>query len=69
MPRANQPYWKQKITRNMRRDRGNARRLRRAGWRVLRFWEHSLRAPESVARRIASKLAIKRNCGVAYKGG
>lgn len=68
MPRGNRLYWKRKINRNMRRDRQNTRRLRDAGWRVLRFWEHALRSPESVASRIAAKLAIEQNCGVAYKG-
>jgi len=57
MPRDNRPYWGRKIARNVLRDRETALRLKKAGWRVLRVWEHALRSPELVARRIASKLA------------
>jgi DNA mismatch endonuclease (patch repair protein) len=32
-------WWIQKIGRNVDRDRKVTRRLRRAGWRVMRFWE------------------------------
>lgn len=37
-----QPYWKEKIERNRRRDRCNFQRLRRRGWTVLRFWSHQI---------------------------
>lgn len=37
-----QPYWRQKIERNRRRDRDNFRSLRREGWTVLRFWGHQV---------------------------
>lgn len=45
-PRHHQPsksnvaYWQAKIARNRERDRRNDLRLSRAGWAVLRFWEH-----------------------------
>jgi DNA mismatch endonuclease (patch repair protein) len=58
MPRDNRLYWKRKIARNIQRDRETTRRLKEAGWHVLRVWEHALRSPEVVARRIASKLAF-----------
>jgi DNA mismatch endonuclease (patch repair protein) len=35
-------YWQQKIEGNRRRDRRNCDRLRRAGWRVIRVWEHQI---------------------------
>lgn len=35
--------------------------LRRAGWRVLRIWGHSLRAPDVVIRRIISRLRLADN--------
>jgi len=72
MPRSNHPYWKRKIARNIRRDRAINHLLKKGGWQVLRVWEHALRSPELVARRIASKLAIerdcKRDCKLAPKG-
>jgi DNA mismatch endonuclease (patch repair protein) len=42
LPRQNQDYWRNKITRNRERDRLVNRTLRSAGWRVLRIWEHQL---------------------------
>jgi DNA mismatch endonuclease (patch repair protein) len=56
MPQDNRPYWKRKISSNVARDRLTTRALRRIGWRVIRVWEHSLKAPESVAQRIKSLL-------------
>jgi DNA mismatch endonuclease (patch repair protein) len=48
-------YWRTKILRNVRRDARVNRALRNAGWRVLRFWEHSvLDTPEKHAARIAN---------------
>ena len=38
----NRAYWSAKIQGNMRRDRSNNRRLRKAGLRVMRVWEHEL---------------------------
>ena len=35
-------YWREKIERNMRHDRRNARTLRGAGWTVVRIWEHDI---------------------------
>lgn len=34
------PAWREKIEKNRLRDRRNAARLRRAGWCVIRVWEH-----------------------------
>lgn len=60
MPQAHRPYWQGKITRNKKRDRAVTQLLRQAGWGVLRFWEHSLRQPASVVRRIISELRANR---------
>ena len=35
-------WWRRKITGNKARDRRVNRTLRKAGWRVLRIWEHEL---------------------------
>lgn len=42
VPSVNRPYWAAKIERNRQRDRRNNRKLRSAGYRVLRVWEHEL---------------------------
>ena len=41
-PRSNRAFWRQKFSRNKKRDALVTRTLRRAGWRVLRVWEHEL---------------------------
>jgi DNA mismatch endonuclease, patch repair protein len=41
-PRGNRAFWREKLVRNAERDRRVTRGLRRAGWRVLRVWEHEL---------------------------
>ena len=35
-------FWRRKLSDNRARDRLVTRTLRRAGWRVLRIWEHEL---------------------------
>lgn len=49
MPKGNSAYWKPKIFGNKRRDGSVTRDLRRAGWSVLRVWEHDL-APKHQKR-------------------
>src|SRR5882762_2654154 len=39
LPKSNRSYWKLKQERNFRRDRKNARALRKMNWRVLTLWE------------------------------
>lgn len=57
MPKSRQDFWGPKIARNKARDRDVGRLLRGRGWRVLRVWEHTLRDPERVARRLEAVLA------------
>jgi DNA mismatch endonuclease, patch repair protein len=39
-PRTNDQYWSAKLDRNVARDRANDQALGKAGWHVLRVWEH-----------------------------
>lgn len=39
-PRSNQDWWNDKLDRNVARDRDTDLRLQRAGWTVVRIWEH-----------------------------
>ena len=60
IPKTNATYWRQKITRNTTRDRRNRATLRRAGYSVIRIWEHELkrRHPEPAwLRRLHRALA------------
>src|ERR1700690_2606941 len=52
MPASNVEYWNAKIQRNMARDRRVSAELRRAGWTVVRIWEHALSEPKRVAARL-----------------
>lgn len=40
LPKTNTDYWRDKIDRNIARDRNTDQRLAEADWVVLRFWEH-----------------------------
>ena len=40
--KSNKAYWIPKIERNILRDRKNNRKLRRGGWKVIRFWQHQI---------------------------
>src|SRR5437899_1257177 len=42
IPKTRRQFWSQKIASNGRRDRRNARLLRRKGYAILRVWEHEL---------------------------
>jgi DNA mismatch endonuclease (patch repair protein) len=50
-PENNRAYWKRKLSANKTRDRLVNQTLRRAGWRVLRIWEHEL-AKKNEARLV-----------------
>jgi DNA mismatch endonuclease (patch repair protein) len=51
-PKGNRAFWKNKFARNIARDVLVTRTLRRAGWRVLRIWEHEL-AKKNEARLLS----------------
>ena len=40
--KANRRYWVPKIERNILRDKRNSQKLRKSGWKVIRFWEHQI---------------------------
>ena len=42
LPKSHSGFWQAKIEGNARRDKAVSRQLRRAGFRVMRFWEHEL---------------------------
>jgi DNA mismatch endonuclease (patch repair protein) len=50
-PANNRAFWKKKLAGNKTRDRVVNRMLRRAGWKVVRIWEHELSKQNSEARR------------------
>ena len=46
-------YWTDKIAANIKRDQKNRKKLRKAGWGVLRIWEHEIKKDlEGVVRKM-----------------
>ncbi|MCC3767187.1 very short patch repair endonuclease [Streptomyces sp. UNOC14_S4] len=58
-PKANADWWRQKLDRNVSRDRETTEHLINAGWTVLRFWEHE--DPSAVAADIAAAVTVARS--------
>ena len=56
-PKANGEWWNQKLAANRRRDTDTNRKLRRAGWRVIRIWEHE---PPSRAADVIASVVMER---------
>lgn len=53
------PFWETKIAANRARDGRNHARLRRAGWRVVRVWEHEIeKRPDHVKARVAAVISV-----------
>lgn len=59
----NSDYWDRKIAENVKRDCRLRSRLRRAGWKVIRVWEHDSldRAIDRVARALDQRQAQARS--------
>lgn len=51
-PKTNGDYWERKIASNKARDADTDRRLRAAGWTIVRAWEHE--PPEEIAERVCA---------------
>ncbi len=56
LPAANHVYWKQKIGKNIERDKRHSRKLRGSGWHVLTVWECAVKDERMLRRRILSPL-------------
>ncbi len=50
-PKSNADYWRPKVSGNAARDKKITAVLRRAGWRVVRIWQHEIRQSPSRALR------------------
>jgi len=52
-PKSNQGYWLPKLAENRERDKRQASKLRKAGWTVIRVWEHDCLPP---ATRVVTRI-------------
>jgi len=56
-PKSNKKYWIPKINKNVKRDKANNLKLKKDGWKVLRFWEHEIKKDlDSVSKKIIKQL-------------
>lgn len=60
-PSSNRSYWEAKIEKNIKRDRRQRAALRRLGWSVLRIWEHDLKNPLKIIKKISRGLEQRNN--------
>lgn len=56
-PKHNADWWREKLDSNVARDRRHDLELARAGWTVLRYWEHE--DPAVIAREVEKNLLDK----------
>jgi DNA mismatch endonuclease (patch repair protein) len=59
--KANAVFWRNKIRQNQKRDVNTTKRLREAGWKVIRVWEHEapIRTAEKIHNIIEKRLLHK----------
>jgi DNA mismatch endonuclease (patch repair protein) len=58
-PKSNRAWWKTKFKTNQIRDRDTTVKLRKAGWKVLRVWEHQS-VDAVVLRIITMRSAVRK---------
>jgi DNA mismatch endonuclease (patch repair protein) len=56
IPLSNRKFWEEKLSRNRKRDKLVNRTLRRLGWTPVRVWQHELREPDRLVRRLCKAL-------------
>ena len=42
-PFSNVAFWEEKLNRNRKRDREITRKVKKAGWKIVRIWEHTIK--------------------------
>ena len=63
----NEDFWRDKVTRNRERDRETDSLLEKAGWMVVRVWEHE--DPDKAADRIHAIVSARRASPAADRDG
>ena len=53
LPRNNQEFWAKKLQGNKNRDKLVSRELKKAGWKVVRVWEHELKYSEKIIAKLS----------------
>lgn len=58
VPASNRDFWSAKLERNKRRDRVVNTELKKRGWKPVRVWQHELRRPAPLMRRLERILRV-----------
>jgi len=59
-PKSSRSYWDSKVARNVARDKRDLVALRKLGWRVVRIWEHELKANPGLPKMLLGAFKTKR---------
>jgi DNA mismatch endonuclease (patch repair protein) len=59
-PKTNGQFWAAKLAKNVARDKAVTRALAKAGWRVIRIWEHEVECDAGAAARTVIKAIGRR---------
>jgi DNA mismatch endonuclease (patch repair protein) len=62
IPVTNRSFWRTKIHGNKTHDRKVTRLLKNLGWRVIRIWEHELRAKDEVILDKLMRRGMSKDC-------
>lgn len=57
-PKSNSDFWRNKIKTNQKRDVDVTRQLKKAGWKIVRIWEHE--KPTNATKKIVGALRSDR---------
>lgn len=59
IPHTNSIFWKDKLQKNVKRDKNNIKALRKLGWKVIIIWECEIeKKPEVTLKRIIKNLKV-----------
>jgi len=58
LPNDNRDFWIRKLEKNRVRDQAVRRALKASGWRTLRVWQHELKDPGRVVRRVNRAMSV-----------
>jgi DNA mismatch endonuclease (patch repair protein) len=62
IPASNRKFWLQKIEQNRKRDRLVDKKLKGNGWKVIHFWEHSIKKdPNNCLEKILAATKTRRS--------
>ncbi len=70
LPKSNVDFWKEKIERNIERDRESMQALLELGWKVLRVWECELRNKanrEDTLNKIYNSITSSESTGYSFE--